>query len=536
MSLVISTAALIVAAVCSIFIHRQFLPKISVNYVSMLLGGLLAAIPLLNGFVEKFDADIFIGLIVAPLLFFEGQHTRMNSVGRNFRQIISLTVGMVVICAVVAGFGTAWLTSLGLPLAFILAAISTPTDATATESVILGRELPRREALSLKLESLFNDASGIILMNMAILWYVNGYINYSQTLLDFLYSAIGGVVLGAVLSGVLVAFRQAMLRSRLNFINNTYNNGTPLKVVYLLTPFLIYFVAEAVGVSGIIAVVFAGLVHNAESERSALTNPKLAYDSLQLVELISDVLNCVVFVVLGIMLVRTSRDQAVNYYNGTLIWLGVGVILYLANLLVRYGYCRLVQRHDNRSAWIFALGGIHGAVTFALAFTVAATQVKTQDFNLVLMSESVLIILSMLVPTIAFKFILPKTVVDNQLAEKIQRVRGQMVQTAIQKVRQMPDLSDEFKRAIIFDLESQKGQTTMRDFVREWQRMIRRAANTAAEMDQLMTAFQWVFKTERNFLVELYYEKHQISKTAFDGLYREVTMAEMVILDYGVRD
>lgn len=115
----------------------------------------------------------------------------MNRVGRNFRQIISLTIVMVVLCAVVAGFGAAWMGTLGLPLAFILAAISTPTDATATESVTMGLVLPEREALSLKQESLFNDASGIILLNMAILWYVNGYINYGQTLVDFGYSALG---------------------------------------------------------------------------------------------------------------------------------------------------------------------------------------------------------------------------------------------------------------------------------------------------------------------------------------------------------
>ncbi|KZU50185.1 Na/H antiporter [Lactiplantibacillus plantarum] len=394
MALLISTGVLVVAAMVSIVINRRWLPRLSVNYVSMFIGAGIAVIPFLNGLIEKFNSDIFIGLIVAPLLYFEGQNTRLNLVGRHLREIVSLTVGMVILCAVMAGLGTSLLAGVGLPLAFILAAISTPTDATATESVTMGRVLPQREQTSLKLESLFNDASGIILLNMAILWYVNGYINYSQTLWDFVYAAGGGIAFGGLVSGLIVYIRQLMLRSKLNFINNTYNNGTPLKVIYLMTPFVLYFGAEALGVSGIIAVVFAGLVHNAEGERSALANPQLASDIYQLIGLLSDILNSVVFIVLGIMLLRTALDHSVSY-NGSLIWIVIGVILYVANLLARYGYVRLIHHVPNREAWVFALGGIHGAVTFALAFTVAETQVKTTDFNLVLMSESLLIILSL---------------------------------------------------------------------------------------------------------------------------------------------
>lgn len=534
MELLISSGTLILVATLSIIVNRQLLSRISVNYVSMLLGGLLAAIPVLNGLVAKFDSDVFIGLIVAPLLFFEGQGTRMNSVGRNFRQIISMTVGMVILCTIVAGFGVAWGASLSLPLAFILAAISTPTDATATESVTLGLKLPARVTTSLKMESLFNDASGIILLNMAILWYVNGYINYGQTLVDFLYSAVGGVVFGGLVSGVLIFLRQSMLRSRLNFINNTYNTGTPLKVMYMMTPFLIYFGAEELKVSGIIAVVFAGLVHNAEGERSALTNPKLAYDNFQLLDLVSDILNSVVFVVLGIMLVRTSTDQSVTY-NGTLIWIGVGGLLYLANLIVRYAYSHWILRQDKRTAWLFALGGIHGAVTFALAFTVSATQVQTKDFNLVLMAESVLIILSMIVPTILFRFMLPHEASNVEAGREIQRVRSEMVQRAIDKVRAMPDLSGEFQDAVIFDLESQMAQTTVHQFVGEWRRMVRHAEYTHEEMNQLVAAYQWVFQTERDYLVDRYYVNHELDEDKFNVLYREVAMAELMVMDYGGR-
>lgn len=102
MALLISTGTLVIAAMISIVINRQWLPRVSINYVSMLVGAVIAIVPLFNGLVEQFDSEIFIGLIVAPLLYFEGQGTRMNLVGRHVKAIISLTVGMVVLCAVVA--------------------------------------------------------------------------------------------------------------------------------------------------------------------------------------------------------------------------------------------------------------------------------------------------------------------------------------------------------------------------------------------------------------------------------------------------
>ena len=99
MALLISTGVLVVAAMVSIVINRRWLPRLSVNYVSMFIGAGIAVIPFLNGLIEKFNSDIFIGLIVAPLLYFEGQNTRLNLVGRHVREIVSLTVGMVILCA-----------------------------------------------------------------------------------------------------------------------------------------------------------------------------------------------------------------------------------------------------------------------------------------------------------------------------------------------------------------------------------------------------------------------------------------------------
>lgn len=182
MSILISTAIILWAVILSIIASRWIFTKISVNYVYILMGMIVAGIPFLNQSIVRFNAELFMGIIVAPLLFFEGQNTRMNLVLRNIKNIISLTVMMVLLTTIFVGFSTSVILGVSLPLAFILAAISTPTDATATESVTNGLIMPDQQSTNLKLESLFNDASGIVLLNMAILWYVNGTVKYGATL------------------------------------------------------------------------------------------------------------------------------------------------------------------------------------------------------------------------------------------------------------------------------------------------------------------------------------------------------------------
>lgn len=83
----------------------------------------------------------------------------------------------------------------------------------------------------------------------------------------------------------------------------------PVDVIFFLTPLIIYFLAEEIHVSGIIAVVAAGLIHNVESERSRLTNAFIFYNSNQLSQLLIDILNGIVFLLLGIIIVRSMRED-----------------------------------------------------------------------------------------------------------------------------------------------------------------------------------------------------------------------------------
>ena len=334
MKVMIFIGLIVFAVALATIIQQRFLQKISVNYIALVIGIAIAFVPQTNILIENFNSEVFLGLIVAPLLFFEGQRTRLYSILRSWRAIVGLTVVMIVIATIVAGLGVHAF-RLSLPLSFILAAVSTPTDATATESVIHGLKLPKKISFYLKDESLFNDASGIILLNMAVEWYIHKQLHVVEAIVDFLYSAGGGILLGILIAAILVFLRQASFRSKYHLASDV---RMPIEVLFFLTPFIIYFIAEEIHVSGIIAVVAAGLLHNVESERSRLTNASIFYSSHQFSQLIIDILNGVVFLLLGIIIVRSMREDVFN--QQTIEAILIGIILYVANLAVRLLYCR----------------------------------------------------------------------------------------------------------------------------------------------------------------------------------------------------
>ena len=86
-----------------------------------------------------------------------------------------------------------------------------------------------------------------------------------------------------------------------------------------------------------------------------------------LIDLVRDILNNLIFVVLGVMIVRIVRADLLVANNVDLRWLAAGFLIYLVTLAVQFAYGVLVKM-GPRGSVIFALGGVHGAITLALVF------------------------------------------------------------------------------------------------------------------------------------------------------------------------
>lgn len=515
-----STFVLLLVSIFSLVISRVF-PKISVNYVSTLVGILCGLIPFIDHRIEEFHAEIFMLLIIAPLLFFEGFATPFGNLRHKLKQIVGITVIMVLLSTVVAGFALHLAIKISLPLAFVMAAISTPTDATAMSSVSLGLTMPKKASEYLRLESLFNDASGLILLQATALWLVNGQFNYQKTIVDFLVSALGGILVGALCCTLIMLSRQRLLRTLVDSL-------TVQMLLYILTPYLIYLIAEEFHVSGILAVVVAGIMHNSEARVSLFVDARLSFVTRSATDIMNTILNSAVFVILGIMAVRVTRQ----YFSLTnvAIWGASGGLLYLVALAVRYVYARQKLKEAKKEAVVFALGGVHGAVTLALVFSLLELGVSGNDFSLILMAEFILIILSMLVPTIVFLFILPKKKSNAEILENVTRIRHEMVEAAIKEVDKM-HLPSRAKHVICTYLRDQAKVTSLTEFNHRFARALR--------IPEIQNDFYHNFRYRiftRCFAVEREYlqkavEEGRIETAYAAKLYQEVLLAEAMLVD-----
>ncbi|MBY7147545.1 cation:proton antiporter, partial [Levilactobacillus brevis] len=180
-------------------------------------------------------------------------------------------------------------------LALALCAIVTPTDAAAVSAIVPTSDEFTIPQIILQNESLFNDASGIVAFDLALTTYLSGQFSLGTAVVDFGREFLGGLLVGAILGLAIAQVRLWLIRQR---------DDTPLILVTIevAMPFLLYYLATIMGVSGILAVVAAGIIQGVEREKLRLTASRMQLVSANVWEMIDGMLSSLVFVLLGISL------------------------------------------------------------------------------------------------------------------------------------------------------------------------------------------------------------------------------------------
>ena len=440
----------------------QAMPRIPKAFWQILGGIILATIPVLSKSVVELDPEWFMMLIIAPLLFYEGQRTDVRLVSKNFRAIINLAGIIAVMTVVVLMLFGHWAIGWALPMALALAAIVTPTDATALESVTDGLEVPKGIGRALSLESLFNDATGLVVLELALLWMNTGTFSFIHGFEEFLIVALGGAVVGGIAGVVLLYIRQHLLRAQ-------FDDTVAHVMIYFLSPILVYGLAEHAGVSGIIAVVVMGIISNEEKHHTQFMSSQLNNLNNQLTMIVSQLLNGLVFVLLGISLVRVFKTYIHSPLTTWLVYIGIGLAIYGVMAVFRHIMIERVrqdspmssmvdQTHKNRDAWIFALGGVHGTVTMAMAFSLPLTLDNSQAFphrDMLLLIAATVIIVSLVTPLLILPRILPKIKPDYDMDE-YSEAHIAMINAGMSYVETL-NVSNSVKRNVIGQLQDQLG-------------------------------------------------------------------------------
>src|SRR4051812_39469512 len=330
-----------------------------------LAGAALALLP--NVPSVTLDPQLALTLFVAPVLLDAAFDTSPRDLKQVWRVVTSLALFAVGLTVIAVALVARWLVpALPWAAAFALGAIVAPPDAAAATAVLRQLRPPHRVMIILEGESLFNDATALLIYRLAVTAIATGSFSGWNVIPTLALVALGSMILGAVLS-------------RLSILATARIQDVPTAVIIqFISTFAVWMIAERLGLSGIITVVvFAILVAR---EAPDLIPARLRIPSYAVWEVVVFVLNVLAFILIGLQLKpiveRLDRAELMTY---AAVAAAVCLTVILVRILWVMSYAAvarwLVRRRGDskgfypsfKRAFVIAWCGMRGIVTLAAA-------------------------------------------------------------------------------------------------------------------------------------------------------------------------
>jgi CPA1 family monovalent cation:H+ antiporter len=315
-------------------------------------------------------------VVLPPLLYSAALDSSLLDIRRNLRTVVSLSVVLVLVTAVLVGVGF-WLAVPGASLAagIALGAAVAPPDPVAALAVGRRVGLPPRLTTLISGEGLLNDATALTTLSVAVAAAVGGTFSAGAAFGQFVLSAAGGLLVGLV-----VAYAVRVVR-------HWRPDPMSLNAVSLATPFIAYLAGEELHVSGVLAVVVAGLVIGHDSSRLVSGASRLQVNAVW--RLVDFLLEGLVFLLIGQQL-PTVVTGLNRYGVGTIavaaaVTVGTELVvrplwLLLTQSLPRSLHTRLGSPDDaegargsdrlsGREVAVLSWAGTRGVISLAAIFT-----------------------------------------------------------------------------------------------------------------------------------------------------------------------
>jgi len=371
-----------------------------VNYILVLLIGLLFAVAAMAGLARRFALSYPIVLVIfgllcsliphvpriplppsivflvflPPLLYVAAWQTSWREFRYNLVSISSLAVFLVFFTAVgVAFMAKWWLPGFDWRLGFLLGAVVSPTDAVAATSIARKVGMPQRIVDVLEGESLLNDATGLLALQFGVQMVVDGTTpTLGSGLLEFAWLTIGGVLVGLAIGFVVSSLEKWV------------DDGPVEIALSLVVPYATYLAGDAARASGVIAVVACGLLMSRRS--SSIFSPRVRLQAYAVWDALEFLLNGFVFVLIGLQLPYVlagikglSKFGLVEY---SLAFSAILILLRMAWMFPASGaawWIRTRIGHQNyqkpQANQVFVLGwtGMRGVIALAAAESLPTT-------------------------------------------------------------------------------------------------------------------------------------------------------------------
>ncbi|MDW3846422.1 Na+/H+ antiporter [Micromonospora sp. BRA006-A] len=312
-----STLLFVLAAVAVVIAVRWVASRTGLPAAALLpLIGIAYA--LLPGPNVGLDPDLVLMVVLPPLLYSAALDSSLLDIRRNLRIVVSLSVVLVLLTGLLVGVGFhLFVAGATLAAGIAVGAAIAPPDPVAALAVGRRVNLPPKMVTIIQGEGLLNDATALTMLSVAVAAAVGGTFSFPAAVGQFVLAAAGGIAVGVV-----VARAKRLVRPL---------TADPLlsNAISLATPFVAYLLGEALHVSGVLAVVVAGLIVGHQTPQFGSGAARLQTNAVW--RLVDFLLEGFVFLLIGQQLPAVVRGLR-QYETSTIVIavaVSVGVVLLL---------------------------------------------------------------------------------------------------------------------------------------------------------------------------------------------------------------
>jgi Na+/H+ antiporter len=499
--------------------------SISIPYpIVLVLGG--AVLGFVPGLPEvKLDPEVVLVVFLPPLLYGAAIYVDSGDLRANLRGLTLNAVALVLatMCAVALA-AHALIPGMPWEAAFVLGAIGSPTDPLAAATIMRRLDAPRRLVSNIEGEGLFNDATALVAYRVAVAAVVTGSFSLADAGLRFVLGATGGVAIGLAVGWVVAEIRKRTADAQVNV------------TISLLTGYAAFVPADAVGASGVLAAVTAGIYLGLRAPRILPARTRLQSGFVW--DILDFLINAILFVLIGLQL-HAVVDGLVGYSAGELVAYGVVVsgIVVATRIAWFFTIPYLIRALDRRPSqrtrrvtaaqrFVVAWSGMRGAVSLAVALALPLTTDAGDGFpkrDLIIFLTFAVIFFTLVVQGLSLPLVIRRLSITDGGADAEEEIRGRLVAT----------------EAALAELDALRGEEWTREATVErmhrfYEYRKRRFAARAGKVeddgyeDQSMAyqrTLQVVLGAQRDALVRMRNDG-QLSNEAMNRILRELDLEE----------
>ncbi|HJZ81145.1 MAG TPA: cation:proton antiporter [Pyrinomonadaceae bacterium] len=501
-------ALLLIAAAALVLTRRVRFPfTVALVLIGAFLSSTYTFFPRI--FPSLHDLDISPELILyvfLPVLIFESAfNLDPRLLRQNLGPVLTLAVPGLFVSTLVIGLIVRLTTPYPLTAALLLGAILSATDPVAVISMFRRLGAPKRLTILIEGESLFNDATSIVLAKILLAVLLLSQVSpgiIARGAVDFVFVFLGGLAVGTAL-GLLAGYLLGLVGSDL------YTEIT----LTMALAYLSFLLAERVfHVSGVTATLAAGLMVGSWGR------VKISFPIRQHLDhywsYIAFIANALIFLMLGLR-VNVSALWANAW---PLIWVIVAMLV--SRAVAIYGLMPLIGRLPRAEPVGYAYravifwGGLRGAVAIAIVLSLPPFP-QREAFVAIVMGA---VLFTLLVKGLTIENLVRRLGLDAPpIADRFSRLEALIAARKL-ALERLPDLlSVNLFNAVIADRLRSESLAKLLATKSELDNLTRLEMNRNR---QRRIAFLRAFAEERATYVELL-DKGQLTEAAF----RELTLA-----------